>query len=105
MRAQGWPVEQITLISCKPSGWRWTAWATGSPSRATTIDARTRWIFQRSLPGEVVSFVHDAAQRDARLLHCADMAGDVHQDPSLGGHAQQNLGQSGFKGDRERELT
>jgi hypothetical protein len=40
-------------------------------------------IFQRTLPGMKIAFVHNAAQRNARLLYRTYIARDVHQNQSL----------------------
>ena len=50
------------------------AWETTSPSSATTVDDAPRRIFQGALPGQIIAFIHDAAQRNARLLHRTDIA-------------------------------
>ena len=55
-------------------------------------------IFERMLPGQVIALVHDAVQRDARLLHRPDIARDMHQDQSPRRQVTESLPQGRFKG-------
>ena len=83
MRAQGWPVEQTTLTSCKPCRMTLNGLGDGISIDCDHDGRVSRRIFQSMLPGQVIAFVHGAAQRDAGLLQCADIARDAHQNQSL----------------------
>jgi len=53
--------------------------------------------FQGALPGQVIAFIHDAAQWNGRLLHRPNIAGDTHQNQAVPRDIKQRIRQRAFE--------